>query len=1077
MARAGGGAPPPGRHPAPGMVGIMIGGPGQPTESARAPPRALPNVKGGALMRAAMQAGRSRTDTRAVAKQVEQQAAESNRLAALQLLDGLAQGDVSFEDMWHTAEFQKRMLALCRRLYGDADAQSKFNLLNDVRNDLTSDGKAALETLFKNYSMLGGDRGKLSGQGNRAITMDLGELKACLVDLGCFPSAKKGRELARGQRMLTADAMSTIFEAVNDQMEGLDDDAHEFSFEEFYVAMCMVAVYCNKPMEAIVFPGSMGTESLEDVQNNRPRPDAKESSASRMSSLIKQEHMRIIEEMFTDCHGEMTVDQFVDSLGSLMGMSHNEAETMFFKIDYNGDGGITWSEFSNFILALGERKESKDSEVLECLVNPNVPIECLHKATISAAAIVPANQWRPGADKYVTFSTDGPINVWAGAQGNPLKQDTPFSLKGAATYVLSACAMVMYNVVLVSSNDERVRFYSFEPRFKQDLEYDCEESVAHCMHCFAAKLGPDQSWLSWFVWGDNLGRVHLVPEAALAEYRAQSTATHVATIKGSTVKLQHTSGLKWQAVGTTRPDKGRHIQNSRLAEALQAKQGFTQSEWDAFGIAQLGIDDFIKSGEKYFQPDQRADKAYTRSLFTGFVTAIQYVADAGPHGRLVMCSNDANVLLFDPDNRLVTHRFQGHSLAVKCLAWVRNYRSIASSGLDRDILLWDPNTGNRTGRYRGHKAPVLGLCYFDRTEMLFSLDLKYQLYVWDTSKQLLLGQIDTDAGDPFVTKHRQRSQLMLINELRGHLVLCGKRPYVWKIREEEKKADGAVLHDTGLIAAIYNDLFSQIITVDYSGLVGIWEIHNGQQCFAFRINQKFADGSHVSISAAILDPIKRCVAIGFTNGKIVTYNTQNGSAVNEFITAENAALRSTQPITSLHFSESEDGRENDTAHAQLFATGIHVTGAYSHAQKSSCCNVCALVCACIGGSHSGAGTVAATIRPPLPNACYPCEIIHRSSHARTYEVFSQVHHAFGSGGRPLTRKIIAFWSARSCFCQIGGMIWLSTTPKYVYTNTQPRVCMIFVMLHGSLTGEMQNINACVTHAHTHTHRPSTFTLT
>jgi serine/threonine protein kinase len=63
-------------------------------------------------------------------------------------------------------EFQKRMLDLCRSLHGDADAQYRFNLLNDLRNDLPADGKKALEKLFENYSKLGGDRGMLSGELN-----------------------------------------------------------------------------------------------------------------------------------------------------------------------------------------------------------------------------------------------------------------------------------------------------------------------------------------------------------------------------------------------------------------------------------------------------------------------------------------------------------------------------------------------------------------------------------------------------------------------------------------------------------------------------------------------------------------------------------------------------------------------------------------------------------------------------------------------------------------------------------------------------------------------------------------------
>ena len=97
-------------------------------------------------------------------------------------------------------------------------------------------------------------------------------------------------------------------------------------------------------------------------------------------------------------------------------------------------------------------------------------------------------------------------------------------------------------------------------------------------------------------------------------------------------------------------------------------------------------------------------------------------------------------------------------MAVKCLAFLKAYRSVASSGLDRDIFLWDPKAGLKTGRLSGHKAPVINLCYFERMDLLFSLDLRYQLHIWDASKQILIKQINTDEGDPFVTKNRFRSQ-------------------------------------------------------------------------------------------------------------------------------------------------------------------------------------------------------------------------------------------------------------------------------------------------------------------------------
>ena len=62
------------------------------------------------------------------------------------------------------------------------------------------------------------------------------------------------------------------------------------------------------------------------------------------------------------------------------------------------------------------------------------------------------------------------------------------------------------------------------------------------------------------------------------------------------------SGLMWRKAGDTKPVHGRNLENSELAEALTRKIEFSQQEWDKFGIKDLCIDDFVKSGESYFTP-------------------------------------------------------------------------------------------------------------------------------------------------------------------------------------------------------------------------------------------------------------------------------------------------------------------------------------------------------------------------------------------------------------------------------------------------------------------------------------------
>jgi Ran GTPase-activating protein (RanGAP) involved in mRNA processing and transport len=72
-------------------------------------------------------------------------------------------------------------------------------------------------------------------------------------------------------------------------------------------------------------------------------------------------------------------------------------------------------------------------------------------------------------------------------------------------------------------------------------------------------------------------------------------------IEVAKVHYQYASGLKWQKCDT-QPANGHHLAKSELAGELTRKTAFTQQEWDVFGINDLRMDHFVKSGDCYFKP-------------------------------------------------------------------------------------------------------------------------------------------------------------------------------------------------------------------------------------------------------------------------------------------------------------------------------------------------------------------------------------------------------------------------------------------------------------------------------------------
>ena len=110
--------------------------------------------------------------------------------------------------------------------------------------------------------------------------------------------------------------------------------------------------------------------------------------------------------------------------------------------------------------------------------------------------------------------------------------------------------------------------------------------------------------------------IRVTESASGAELRSKFESQH---LLGSFVRTsltmatwQPASGLHWRSVGVIAPSEGRSRVNVGLAIKLKSKTEFTQEEWDAFGLSDLRIDDYIKSVSTYFTPAEFAKQGQVR---------------------------------------------------------------------------------------------------------------------------------------------------------------------------------------------------------------------------------------------------------------------------------------------------------------------------------------------------------------------------------------------------------------------------------------------------------------------------------
>ena len=110
------------------------------------------------------------------------------------------------------------------------------------------------------------------------------------------------------------------------------------------------------------------------------------------------------------------------------------------------------------------------------------------------------------------------------------------------------------------------------------------------------------------------------------------------------------------------------------------------------------------------RPEGRARR---RSFLSGHAGAVNGLAYAPDGSFLASGSDDASVILWDPDSGTERRRLTGHSGPVDAVAVSPDSRLVASGagdwhkpGIPGELWLWDPTTGERVAELSGHLGPV-----------------------------------------------------------------------------------------------------------------------------------------------------------------------------------------------------------------------------------------------------------------------------------------------------------------------------------------------------------------------------------
>ena len=108
--------------------------------------------------------------------------------------------------------------------------------------------------------------------------------------------------------------------------------------------------------------------------------------------------------------------------------------------------------------------------------------------------------------------------------------------------------------------------------------------------------------------------------------------------------------------------------------------------------------------------------------------------------------------------------------------------------------------------------------------------------------------------------------------------------------EAEAEEDEYQSHNKPITAALYNDLFNQVVSASHDSVVSVWDLATGTKTIQFSNAHRYMEKGvekFAEITAMTFDPTGRRLVTGGRNGTVKIWNFNNGAMLRELDTFDN----------------------------------------------------------------------------------------------------------------------------------------------------------------------------------------------
>ncbi|KAL9972869.1 hypothetical protein ACROYT_G019251 [Oculina patagonica] len=625
----------------------------------------------------------------------------------------------------------------------------------------------------------------------------------------------------------------------------------------------------------------------------------------RLEDQMNNENLEMLQQIFEEADedggGGLDLDEFRQAMIKTMAgkgevPDDNQLAIIFMKVDANCDGTVDWEEFCSYMLLETQLKDVMTSEDREMeFPHPAREIPSCHRDTITRITYLP--KLSHGADdptdsnggRYVSVSKEGTLHFWSMDLMHPQRTLSLGHEGKASKNVWITDCVVLPNAkkLALSTADREIAFYDCSAN-----SFDKQFVICSLDYCV---LTMDY----WYSSGKLNEGILLCGDAGGSVFCLKFSA-----ITGCLFDLN---------LGQQIPSVS--FRRFSLSELQQGKH----------------------SSLKLFQ---------FNGLHEDWIRKVKYYPSLQ---CFISCATASNTSMYlgDIDRKKTSSVFRIRK-GITSFDYCKEWNVIVTGGVDHYVRLWNPYvTAKATSVLKGHSSAVTHIIVnSDKGEIISAAQDKV-IKIWDMRDLCCVQTIPARSLLP--GPHLISS---LYFNSKSHCIFVGTNQLsvIEGKSEEPSEEHDITSHFKPICAAIYNDLFDQVVSACHDSVVCVWSLETGEKIIQF----SNAHGNS-EITAMRFDPSKRRLVTGARDGTVRIWNFNNGCCLSELQAVDNEEITGIlcfkQKIITVGWNrkvtiykdckDEEEGEprvwsnfhEDDILSAAMYPTGLAATSSYDGVVK------------------------------------------------------------------------------------------------------------------------------------------------